>query len=168
MRRAPLTLLTLLLVAPLALGSADERFRFPADGLVVDEVRSLVWMRCSLGQSIREGRCEGEAARVDLAEAQSYAAAQRSADCPWRLPRFFELRALMQEPNEAAVAIDTAAFPDTPPGWYWNQVSAGGHSQQDCFVDFAGDGRRRCNMAGDFHVRLVMDRDAAAPACRAP
>lgn len=50
----------------------------------------------------------------------------------------------------------------TPHGWYWNQVSAGGHSQQDCFVDFTGNGRTRCNMAGNFYVRLVMDRDAAA------
>ncbi|WP_156085523.1 hypothetical protein [Billgrantia saliphila] len=36
----------------------------------------------------------------------------------------------------------------SPSGWYWNQVSAGGHSQQDCFVNFGGQGRTRCNMAG--------------------
>ncbi|SEL23136.1 DUF1566 domain-containing protein [Halomonas daqiaonensis] len=163
-------LLTLLLVTPLALGSATERFHFPADGLVVDEAKSLVWMRCSLGQTFRKGRCHGEAARVDLAEAEAYASTAANAECPWRLPRFFELRSLMQASgDDTAVAIDASAFPDTPSGWYWNQASAGGHSQQDCFVDFTGNGRTRCNMAGDFHVRLVVDQDAATTDdCRAP
>ncbi|CAM3484526.1 DUF1566 domain-containing protein [Halomonas lysinitropha] len=161
MRRGPLTLLTMLIVAPLALGNTAERFRFPADGLVTDEAQSLMWMRCSMGQTFHEQGCRGEAASVGLDQADAYAAAQASADCPWRLPRFFELRSLMQEPDDTAVAIDSTAFPDTPHGWYWNQVSAGGHSQQDCFVDFTGNGRTRCNMAGDFHVRLVMDLDAS-------
>ncbi|WP_163557821.1 DUF1566 domain-containing protein [Halomonas sp. NO4] len=162
-------LLSLALAAPLAIGSETERFRFPVEGVVVDSAEDLVWQRCSLGQTVAEGRCQGEAAGVTLAEAETYAEAQASAGCPWRLPRFFELRSLMQAPSTAGVAIDTAAFPDTPSGWYWNQASAGGHSQQDCFVDFAGEGRTRCNMAGDFHVRLVMDLKATgATTCPAP
>ncbi|MGM0701771.1 MAG: DUF1566 domain-containing protein [Pseudomonadota bacterium] len=161
-------LLLLALVAPLAAGNESERFGFPVEGLVVDTAEELVWQRCSLGQTFVEGRCTGEAAGVTLAEAESYAEAQASRDCPWRLPRFFELRSLMQEESQADVAIDTSAFPDTPRGWYWNQASAGGHSQQDCFVDFAGNGRTRCNMAGSFHVRLVMDQRKTTDACRAP
>ncbi|TFH87619.1 DUF1566 domain-containing protein [Billgrantia azerbaijanica] len=168
MTAARLALLALLLAGPVTAGSADARFRFPAEGLVADADTALVWRRCSQGQTFRAGRCEGEAARFHLAEAESLAAAQASAACPWRLPRFYELRSLMQAAGGADVAIDTTAFPDTPPGWYWNQASAGGHSQQDCFVDFTGDGRTRCNMAGQFFVRLVMDRDAAAADCRAP
>ncbi|SDI94090.1 DUF1566 domain-containing protein [Billgrantia gudaonensis] len=161
-------LLLLALAAPMALGSETERFRFPVAGLVVDSAEELVWQRCSLGQAFVEGRCEGEAADVTLAEAETYAEAQSSRDCPWRLPRFFEMRSLMREDNRADVAIDTTAFPDTPRGWYWNQASAGGHSQQDCFVDFAGNGRTRCNMAGEFHVRLVMEQQETTGACRAP
>ncbi len=63
------------------------------------------------------------------------------------------------------MAIDVDAFPDTPAGWYWNEASAGGHSQQDCFVNFSGEGRTRCNMGGEFYLRLVMPAEAATPGC---
>ncbi|MGR4066316.1 DUF1566 domain-containing protein [Halomonas sp. LR3S48] len=137
-------------------------------GLVVDSRQQLVWMRCSLGQRFRDGGCLGEAERLHLSDAEARIDALATADCPWRLPRFFELRGLMQPGNDRDVAIDSEAFPDTPSGWYWNQVSAGGHSQQDCFVDFAGEGRTRCNMAGQFHLRPVMSLGDAASHCLAP
>lgn len=152
----------------LVMADDPARFVHTADGLVTDTSEGLIWMRCSLGQRFHEGRCDGEAAGVRLAEAEAYAEAQADAACPWRLPRFFEMRSLLQPGDAQGVAIDGEAFPDTPAGWYWNQASAGGHSQQDCFVDFTGNGRTRCNMAGEFHVRLVMDQDAAAADCRAP
>nr|WP_267956635.1 DUF1566 domain-containing protein [Halomonas sp. MCCC 1A17488] len=154
-------------MASLPLGHADDRFRFPIASLVEDTARGLVWERCSLGQVFHEGRCRGEAARLTLAEAEARLGAMATAECPWRLPRFFELRGLVQA-GDGNTAIEGEAFPDTPAGWYWTQVSAGGHSQQDCFVDFAGRGRTRCNMAGRFHVRPVMSLESAAPVCLSP
>lgn len=163
MTRAALAVLMVTL-STLGQGHASERFSFPVEDRVADS-KGLVWMRCSLGQAFRDGRCQGEAERLPLSGAEAHVDALSTADCPWRLPRFFELRSLMQASDAAGMAIDGRAFPDTPSGWYWNQVSAGGHSQQDCFVDFGGQGRTRCNMAGQFLVRPVMDASAASPAC---
>ncbi|MGQ4880732.1 DUF1566 domain-containing protein [Billgrantia sp. LNSP4103-1] len=164
MKRALLAILALTL-GTLGPGHAGERFSFPAETLVEDSAKGLVWMRCSLGQRFHEGRCLGEAERLSLNDAEARLDTLATAACPWRLPRFFEMRSLLQADESRNVAIDSTAFPDTPSGWYWNQVSAGGHSQQDCFVDFGGQGRTRCNMAGQFHLRAVMDADAS-PGCR--
>lgn len=128
---------------------------------VTDAQRGLVWMRCSLGQHLEQERCLGEAERVDWQAAQQHAKDQASRDCPWRLPYFHELRSLMTPQPDADIAIDATAFPDTPAGWFWTHTSAGGHSQQDCFVDFAGQGRIRCNMGGQFHLRLVLPVEQA-------
>lgn len=157
----------LMVVAATALGDGVTRYDIRVGGQVIDSERPLAWMRCSLGQVYREGRCRGEAERLTLAEAEARVDAMATAECPWRLPRFFELRGLMQARDDGGMAIEDEIFPDTPAGWYWTQVSAGGHSQQDCFVDFGGQGRTRCNMAGQFLVRPVMDASAASPACLA-
>ncbi|MCE8004729.1 DUF1566 domain-containing protein [Billgrantia ethanolica] len=155
-----------------AWGNANTGYDASLEGWVVDSKQQLVWMRCSLGQEYREGRCLGEAERFNWSEAQARIDTLASAECPWRLPRFHELRGLMQPSNEATgsvpMAIDLEYFPDTPQGWYWNEVSAGGHSQQDCFVDFGGEGRTRCNMGGQFYLRPVMALESAAAHCPAP
>jgi hypothetical protein len=137
---------------------AGERFSFPGDGLVADHDQRLIWMRCSLGQRAVDGRCQGEAERLSWTEAVVRTDVLASADCPWRIPEFHELRSLLQ-PAGSGQALDMRAFPDTPDGWFWTSVRAGGHSQYDCFVDFAGEGRTRCNMGGRLHLRAVMTWD---------
>jgi hypothetical protein len=136
------------------------------EGLVLDSRQQLAWMRCSLGQRFQQDHCLGEAERFSWSEAQARIRELASPECPWRLPRFHELRGLMQHAPDRDMAIDLEAFPDTPAGWYWNEASAGGHSQQDCFVDFGGEGRTRCNMGGQFHLRPVMTGGKAASCLR--
>jgi len=163
--RLPLLAVAVMLIAP-ARGDL-----IPQGEWVIDTEQSLVWQRCSEGQSYADHRCLGDARPLTWLEAEAHAGAARGSDCPWRLPRFHELSALRQPtPSEHGLAIDAAAFPDTPAGWYWTQASAGGHSQQDCFVDFAGAGRTRCNMGGSLYLRLVMDHDGETPPalCRTP
>lgn len=138
--------------------AAGERFSFPGAGLVADHDQRLIWMRCSLGQRAVDGRCQGEAERLSWTEAVARIDVLASADCPWRIPEFHELRSLIR-PTGSGQALDMDAFADTPDGWFWTNVRAGGHSQYDCFVDFAGEGRTRCNMGGRFHVRAVMTWD---------
>ncbi|RCV88855.1 DUF1566 domain-containing protein [Billgrantia montanilacus] len=155
-----------------AMGSGESRYETDHDGMVKDTRQQLAWMRCSLGQRYHDGRCLGEAERFDWSAAQRRVRQEATPDCPWRMPRFHELSGLIQPPEErqgqTPMAIDLDAFPDTPVGWYWNEVSAGGHSQQDCFVDFSGEGRTRCNMGGQFYLRPVMSLEKAAPFCVAP
>jgi hypothetical protein len=148
--------------------AAGERFSIPGAYLVADRDQRLIWMRCSVGQRAVDGRCQGEAGRLSWTEAAARADALASGDCPWRIPEFHELRSLIR-PTGVGQALDMQAFPDTPDGWFWTRARAGGHSQHDCFVDFAGEGRTRCNMGGRFHLRAVMTwDDDARLACPPP
>ncbi len=144
--------------------SAEERFTFPDTGLVADHRLGLIWMRCSAGQRPAGDGCAGEADRLTWTEALARIDALATPGCPWRIPEFHELRALLQ-PGGGEQALDQHAFPDTPDGWFWTRVRAGGHSQYDCFVDFAGEGRTRCNMGGRFHLRPVMTPVDGAGSC---
>jgi len=135
---------------------AGQRFAYPEVGLVHDGRTDLLWMRCAMGQSLRNGRCAGTAERMSWTSARDGLENLRAGGCPWRLPEFHELRSLL-DPEERDPAIDSEAFPDTPTGWFWTRTSAGGHSQHDCFVDFSGDGAIRCNMSGRLYVRPVVD-----------
>ncbi|MCC5884541.1 MAG: DUF1566 domain-containing protein [Halomonas sp.] len=174
MRRRPVAVAAGLWLATcgVVLGDATAAYDTSQAGLVVDGNKQLVWMRCSLGQHYQDGRCLGEAERFNWSEAQAHVETLASAACPWRLPRFHEMRGLMQPSDdasgEASMAIDLEVFSDTPAGWFWNQASAGGHSQQDCFVDFSGEGRTRCNMGGQFYLRPVMTQQTAVHSCQIP
>lgn len=144
--------------------SAEERFMSPDTGLVADHRLGLIWMRCSIGQRPDGEGCSGEADRLTWTEVLARIDTLATLGCPWRVPEFHELRALLQ-PGGGEQALDPQAFPDTPDGWFWTRVRAGGHSQYDCFVDFAGEGRTRCNMGGRFHLRPVMTPVDGAGSC---
>lgn len=147
-------LIALSLLLAFSATAADNRFSFPSADLVRDAETGLVWMRCSHGQRATDGGCAGDATPLSWTEAQALVDSLASPDCPWRIPEFHELRGLIESSGEPA--LDPRAFPDTPDGWFWSNVRAGGHSQYDCFVDFSGSGRTRCNMGGRFHLRVVM------------
>jgi hypothetical protein len=156
--------LLLLAVPSVLLSGAEPRFSFPGDGLVSDHRRGLVWMRCSVGQHFVDGRCAGDPEHLTWTDAQARLAGLATQDCPWRLPEFHELRSLIS----GAGGLDRQAFPDTPDGWFWTRVQAGGHSQYDCFVSFQGAGRTRCNMGGRLLLRPVMTGVTGMDACVAP
>ena len=153
-----------LLMGAVVLAEGSDRFTLPGAGVVEDHRQGLVWMRCSVGQQPEGDRCLGDAERLSWTEANARIDRLASSECPWRLPEFHELRSLLQ-PSDTGPALDRAAFPDTPDGWFWTRVRAGGHSQYDCFVDFAGSGRTRCNMGGRFYLRPVMSRDQGVETC---
>lgn len=154
----------ILLFAVFAGVGADDRLTLPGAELVAQPEAGLIWMRCSHGQRATDERCTGNAERLSWTQAQARVDMLASPDCPWRIPEFHELRGLMASGGEPA--LDPRAFPDTPDGWFWSNARAGGHSQHDCFVDFAGAGRTRCNMGGRLYLRAVMTGDATrAAAC---
>ncbi len=158
------TVLAVFLIA-LASGAAHAgRFEVVDERLVHDREAGLLWMRCSVGQEPRDGRCAGEAERFVWTAAEQRVETLEPAACPWRLPGFHELRSLLQDGAEDP-AIDTAVFPGTPSGWYWADATAAGHSPYDCFVDFSGAGRTLCNTSGRFHLRAVVESEHLA-SCR--
>lgn len=128
-------------------GPADEaallggRYRDDGDGTISDLASGLQWMRCALGQTWSDPVCSGEPARHTWSAALE--AAQRlnhrggfAGRADWRLPALDELRTLVycsggrprlwngsgqecQGPFERPT-VYPAAFPKTPPSWFWS------------------------------------------------
>ena len=129
-----------------------DRYRDHGDGTVTDVKTGLQWMRCSLGQTWRDGTCPGEVKgyqwqpALDAAKAlnrQGGYAGYRD----WRVPKREELRTLVYcssgqpktwndtgdrcEGDYQTPTIDLSAFPNTPARWFWSA------SPYDPYVGFA-------------------------------
>ncbi|MEX0584593.1 MAG: TRAP transporter substrate-binding protein DctP [Natronospirillum sp.] len=119
---------------------AAEQFQPTPQGTVEDRATGLEWARCSLGQTWRNDTCEGRAQRSNYEGAvESITALNQGAGYAghhdWRLPTADELHSLVYCPagepsfqkamnticqnGPATVVIDSTAFPETPPSWYW-------------------------------------------------
>jgi Protein of unknown function (DUF1566) len=101
-------------------GAARARFEVSRDGReVVDTTTGLIWRRCAEGMTASSGGCGGKATTFDFAGAEARASAQaKSTRTTWRLPDMEELRGIADE-KRLRVAVDTAAFPATPPDHFW-------------------------------------------------
>ncbi len=101
-------------------GSNGSRYVVSTDGReVTDTTTGLIWRRCAEGMTASGGSCVGKALTFDFAGAQSRADAQAKASrTSWRLPDKDELLAIGDE-KRFKMAIDTAAFPGTPPDHFW-------------------------------------------------
>ena len=115
----------LLLAHGTGVALAQARFTFSADGSeVTDGLTSLIWRRCSEGQSFSSGTCVGEVTQLTHEAALVHARVQTG----WRLPNIKELASIADR-TRVSPAIDIAAFPATPAVWYWSSsmnVSQGG------------------------------------------
>ena len=99
---------------------AASPFTVSADGKEVTDTRSnLVWRRCAEGMAASTKGCAGKALGVDHDGAIKRAEAQAKASgVAWRLPSNSELRGIADE-SRFKLAIDTEAFPGTPPQHFW-------------------------------------------------
>jgi hypothetical protein len=99
---------------------AASPFTVSADGKEVTDARSgLTWRRCAEGMTATGKGCTGTPLAVDHDGAIKRAAAQaKSTGVAWRLPNTNELRGLADE-SRFKLAIDTDAFPGTPPEHFW-------------------------------------------------
>lgn len=127
--------------------------RFALNGAQVTDLRTgLVWARCSVGQAWNGSTCSGSAIGMTLEEAFAHAQGQVG----WRLPNVKELASLADR-GCYSLAIDTVAFPGTPPYAYWSSTPNTGESYYPWYVHF-GDGGVFTESAGrysSFRVRLV-------------
>ncbi|PIE39974.1 MAG: hypothetical protein CSA51_03200 [Gammaproteobacteria bacterium] len=97
----------------------DSRFTTTA-GTVTDTKTSLMWMRCSLGQSGND--CSGgNATKYNWQQALASAAAANTANLgghnDWRLPNIKELASIV-ELQCVEPAINLTIFPNTPSSGY--------------------------------------------------
>lgn len=93
----------------------DSRFLEQRDGSVVDTYTQLRWTRCSLGQSWKNGACQGEP------QALPYALTSLLVEPGWRLPTVAELSSLA-ELRCWQPAINTRIFPTAPKAVYWTST----------------------------------------------
>lgn len=133
------------------------RYTVSNDGEEVsDLLTGLIWRRCAEGMSVSDGACVGSARmfthEASLQHAAAYAASTGKA---WRLPNVKELSSIVDRAR-LSPAIDVAAFPGAPAGWFWSSTPSAGSIELGWYVDFAdgyvGGGYSR---AGDNQVRLV-------------
>jgi hypothetical protein len=117
------TLICPLLFALSPVASADAPFVVSSDGREVTDGRTgLVWKRCAEGMTAKNGTCNGTARTFSYDEAAAYAAKQASTSkVAWRLPTSEELLSIADE-KRFKLAIDTSAFPGTPPDHFWTST----------------------------------------------
>lgn len=112
----------------------DSRYAYLADGAeVLDSRTSLIWQRCTLGQTWDGLACGGSPATFNWKQALE--AAGLAGD-GWRLPNQKELRSLVEWAC-GAPAINLAVFPGTPSEVYWSSSPATANDDYAWFVYFS-------------------------------
>lgn len=83
----------------------------------------LGWLKCSAGQQIVDGRCEGQAVAMKWPEAADYCGRLRLSDRRWRLPTYDELATILDPTIERGAAlVDGELFPQTRRSVYWSST----------------------------------------------
>jgi hypothetical protein len=113
------------------------RYTVSADGQeVTDNQTKLIWRRCAEGMVYSGGTCTGTASTFTHQAALQRAAAQASsAGIAWRLPNVKELSSIADK-SLVYPAIDSTAFPATPPLWFWSSSPLVGYSNYAWYVYF--------------------------------
>ena len=159
---ATLCFTCLLSIMPIA--ASAQPYVISKDGSeVTDQKTGLIWRRCPEGMVFSGawfsgGACKGTARAYTHEAALQQAAAQASSTgIAWRLPNVKELSSIADKSLHNP-AIDSAAFPATPSGFFWSASPNAVYSNYAGGVDFA-DGYVSDGYVGDRgssgYVRLV-------------
>jgi hypothetical protein len=129
-----------------------ERFVLPAQGTATDRQTGLTWQRCAVGQSLKAGRCLGEAATFSFDDAlERFGEADQDG---WRLPWIKEL-ASIAELACWGPAINLEVFPDTASAGFWSASADASDSANAWNLNF-NNGNDNWNKRGSaLRVRLV-------------
>ena len=137
----------------------QPRYIVSTDGQeVTDTQTNLIWRRCAEGMVFSGSTCTGTASGFNHEAALQNATNQAiSTGIAWRLPNIKELSSIADR-SLINPAIDSSAFPATPPFWFWSASPYGAYSPESWYVDFYqgnidGGGFRD----GVHYVRLVRD-----------
>jgi uncharacterized repeat protein (TIGR02543 family) len=91
------------------------------DGTVTHVPTGLVWQRCPKGQAWTGATCSGTAALYLWSEAMVLDD-RYAGYTDWRLPSIEELLSLADY-TKASPALNSTAFPNTTPGFYWSATN---------------------------------------------
>lgn len=104
----------------LSQSAPDSQFSvIETGGVVKDNTKALMWMRCSLGQIWTGSSCEGEASEMNWTTAVTLASQTSfAAFNDWRLPNKNELNSLI-ETACTQPSTNQNIFPGTVSNGYW-------------------------------------------------
>jgi len=140
----------------LSVTAFSQTLTISADGTeVTDRKFGLIWRRCVEGMNWDGAMCSG------VANTFTYEAALRqamvkvgSASPVWRLPDVNELSSIADR-GRINAAVDPAAFPVTPPNWFWSASPYLGNSGFARVVNFFNGSVYVSNRNHSGYVRLV-------------
>ncbi|MBU3620739.1 DUF1566 domain-containing protein [Polynucleobacter sp. CS-Odin-A6] len=143
---------------------SSQYFEDQEDGTVVDKRAKLIWMRCALGQSWKNGICVGNPEKLNWENAKQ--AVQKVNQDPqyfyndWRLPSLKEI-AMIVDLRCKNPRINLSAFPDTAPSAFWTSSSklVDGPELKAYAMDFGSGGLVLSNVNARHYVRLVKTAD---------
>jgi len=131
----------------------DSRYHVQADGTVRDLQTSLIWQRCSQGQT--GSSCSGTASTHTWAQALVLASNSSFAgQSDWRLPSSKELQTL-PEYGCNNPSINLNVFPNTPSSFFWSSTTNAGFASFAWGVFFSSGFLSDVTKTLADHVRLV-------------
>lgn len=139
----------------LSVNAVAQPFAISADGSeVTDKGTGLIWKRCSEGMTWSGKTCTGSPSTFSHEAAMQHAAQAGSNGIGWRAPDVKELFNISDQGRNSP-AIDSSAFPDTPPRPFWTATPSNGNAQLSWVVNFSF-GYVNLNMrVYNYHLRLV-------------
>jgi uncharacterized repeat protein (TIGR02543 family) len=170
-----LTVLALLVAWP---AQAVSTFTDNNDGTVSESVTSLMWDKCTWGQTSSDFTCATGSASTHtwgaaLGVAVTANAANYKGHNDWRLPNRLELESLVDINSVGAPTIEPA-FPNTQSDSYWSSTLYPPTLAYVWYVDFSDGNTSAYDQTSlNYHVRLVRSGqslatfDALAPAVSA-
>ena len=115
---------------PAVVSVIDDRYEILNDGTEIRDLQTtLIWQRCSVGQTWGGTRCEGTSKEFTFDEAQ------RLSNAEWRVPTPSELTTLIEpNPDPRIRKLNTQAFPGTE-SWLWTSNTPEPDSLVGSFVN---------------------------------
>lgn len=109
----------------------NNRYEIMNNGTEIRDLQTtLVWQRCSVGQTWGGTRCEGQSKELTFDDAQ------RLSNTEWRVPTTDELATLITTVADPKLRkINNKAFPGTE-GWFWTADTPEPESLVASFINF--------------------------------
>jgi len=134
----------------------NSRFSLHDNATLTDNKTSLIWMRCSIGQSWDGSECIGSLDAFNWQGAINRAASTNFANYDdWRLPNIQELASII-EVACSNPSINESVFSNIGFTSYWSSSSFAGFSSYAWYINFYNDAQSRAqSKSSGYYVRLV-------------
>lgn len=151
----------------------QSRYKINNDGTVLDTAKSLLWKRCSEGQTWNGKTCNGKATAMNWNEIMPNGQPKTwnnfAGQDNWRIPTIEELHALVlcnnsnscnddiidYDINNTQPTIDQNLFPNTPNSWFWSISTADSDTKNIQVVYFVTGNKYWTNSLNNGYARLV-------------